>query len=70
MSATEGCVTKELKGLTLFEKYPSVWVILCIIAGILRVMLTVRLQAFTARTDNGRLIPEPREVAILPLSGN
>ena len=31
---TEACVTKEPKGLTLFEKYLSVWVILCILAGI------------------------------------
>ncbi|MBW1736849.1 MAG: ACR3 family arsenite efflux transporter [Deltaproteobacteria bacterium] len=32
--ATEASVTKELKGLSLFEKYLSVWVILCILAGI------------------------------------
>jgi ACR3 family arsenite transporter len=32
--ATEACVTKEPKGLSLFEKYLSVWVILCIVAGI------------------------------------
>ena len=33
--ATEACVTKEAKGLSLFEKYLSVWVILCILAGII-----------------------------------
>lgn len=33
--ATEACVTKEPKGLSLFEKYLSVWVILCILAGII-----------------------------------
>jgi ACR3 family arsenite transporter len=33
--ATEACVTKEPKGLSLFEKYLSVWVILCIVAGII-----------------------------------
>ncbi|MES0363166.1 MAG: ACR3 family arsenite efflux transporter [Desulfobacteria bacterium] len=33
--ATEACVTKEAKGLSLFEKYLYVWVILCIIAGII-----------------------------------
>ena len=33
--ATEACVTKEPKGLSFFEKYLSVWVILCILAGIL-----------------------------------
>jgi len=32
--ATEACVTKEPKGLSLFEKYLSVWVILCILCGI------------------------------------
>ncbi len=34
MTATEACITKEPKGLSLFEKYLSVWVILCIVAGI------------------------------------
>jgi ACR3 family arsenite transporter len=33
--ATEACVTKEPKGLSLFEKYLYVWVILCIVAGII-----------------------------------
>jgi ACR3 family arsenite transporter len=33
--ATEACVTKEPKGLSFFEKYLSVWVILCILVGIL-----------------------------------
>jgi arsenite transporter len=35
MSATEACITKEPKGLSLFEKYLSVWVILCIVGGII-----------------------------------
>jgi len=33
--ATEACVTKEPKGLSFFEKYLSVWVILCIVTGII-----------------------------------
>ena len=33
--AAEACVTKEPKGLSLFEKYLSIWVILCIVAGII-----------------------------------
>ncbi len=33
--ATEACITKEAKGLGFFEKYLTVWVILCILAGIL-----------------------------------
>jgi arsenite transporter len=32
--ATEACVTMEPKGLGFFERYLSVWVILCILAGI------------------------------------
>lgn len=32
--ATEACVTREPKGLGFFERYLSVWVILCILAGI------------------------------------
>jgi len=35
VSATEACITEEPKGLSLFEKYLSVWVILCIVAGII-----------------------------------
>ncbi len=33
--ATEACITKQPKGLSSFEKYLSVWVILCIVAGII-----------------------------------
>jgi ACR3 family arsenite transporter len=33
--ATQACVTKETKGLSFFEKYLSVWVILCILVGII-----------------------------------
>ncbi len=32
--ATEACITKDSKGLSLFEKYLSIWVILCIVAGV------------------------------------
>jgi ACR3 family arsenite transporter len=32
--AQETCITKEPKGLSFFEKYLSLWVILCILAGI------------------------------------
>ena len=32
---TEACITKEPKGLGFFERYLTIWVILCIIAGIL-----------------------------------
>jgi ACR3 family arsenite transporter len=35
MSATEACVTKEPKGLSLFEKYLTIWVILCVLTGII-----------------------------------
>jgi len=34
MVTTEACVTKEPKGLGAFERYLTVWVILCILAGI------------------------------------
>ncbi|HEV57033.1 MAG TPA: ACR3 family arsenite efflux transporter [Phycisphaerales bacterium] len=33
--ATEACITKKAKGLNVFEKYLTVWVVLCIAAGIL-----------------------------------
>ncbi len=32
--AEEACVTKQPKGLGVFEKYLTIWVILCIVAGI------------------------------------
>jgi len=32
--ATEACTTGKAKGLSLFEKYLSVWVILCVVGGI------------------------------------
>ena len=32
--ATEACVTRQPKGLSVFEKYLTVWVILCILGGI------------------------------------
>jgi ACR3 family arsenite transporter len=34
MTTTEACITKEPKGLGFFEKYLTVWVILCILVGI------------------------------------
>ena len=34
MATTEACITKESKGLGFFEKYLTVWVILCILLGI------------------------------------
>ena len=33
--ATKACVTKGPKGHSFFEKYLSIWVILCILAGII-----------------------------------
>lgn len=33
--AAEACLTKQPKGLSVFEKYLTVWVILCILAGII-----------------------------------
>jgi len=32
--ATETCIKKETKGLSVFEKYLTLWVVLCIVAGI------------------------------------
>jgi len=34
MATTEACITKEPKGLGFFERYLTVWVILCILIGI------------------------------------
>ena len=32
--ATEACVTKKAKGLSIFERYLTLWVLLCIVVGI------------------------------------
>ncbi|HAU37758.1 MAG TPA: arsenical-resistance protein, partial [Phycisphaerales bacterium] len=32
--ATEACVTRKAKGLSVFEKYLTIWVLLCIAGGI------------------------------------
>ncbi|HDY65996.1 MAG TPA: ACR3 family arsenite efflux transporter [Phycisphaerae bacterium] len=32
--ATEACITKKPKGLSVFEKYLTIWVVLCIVGGI------------------------------------
>jgi ACR3 family arsenite transporter len=32
--ATEACIDKQTKGLSIFEKYLTVWVVLCIVGGI------------------------------------
>jgi ACR3 family arsenite transporter len=33
--ATEACITKQPKGLSVFEKYLTLWVVLCIVGGII-----------------------------------
>jgi ACR3 family arsenite transporter len=47
--ATEACITKEPKGLSFFEKYLTVWVILCILAGILLGKLAPNVAKFLDR---------------------
>jgi ACR3 family arsenite transporter len=42
----KACITKEPKGLSLFERYLSVWVILCIAAGILLGKLAPKLATY------------------------
>ncbi len=50
--ATQACITKQPKGLSVFEKYLTVWVLLCIGAGI----LLGRLAPGVARTLDGLAI--------------
>jgi ACR3 family arsenite transporter len=42
----KACITKQPKGLSFFEKYLSLWVILCIIAGIALGKLTPKVAAY------------------------
>jgi ACR3 family arsenite transporter len=42
----KACITKESKGLSAFERYLSVWVILCILAGILLGKLAPKVATF------------------------
>ncbi len=45
----KACITKEPKGLSLFERYLSVWVILCIAAGILLGKLAPKVATYLDR---------------------
>jgi len=45
----KACITKEPKGLSLFERYLSVWVILCIVAGILLGKLAPKVATYLDR---------------------
>ena len=42
----KACITKQPKGLSAFERYLSVWVILCIVAGILLGKLAPKAATF------------------------
>lgn len=61
MSATEAGIAKEAKGLSLFEKYLSVWVILCIVAGI----ILGRLVPGAAQFLDGLAIYDDRRIKLL-----
>jgi len=43
---TEACVTKQAKGLSVFEKYLTLWVALCIVAGIVLGKIAPGVAAF------------------------
>ena len=42
----KACITKQTKGLSLFERYLTVWVILCIVAGIVMGKLAPKVATF------------------------
>jgi len=63
--ATEACVTKEAKGLSLFEKYLSVWVILCILAGI---VLGKVAPGFAKYLDGLAIYVEEAPVVSIPIA--
>jgi ACR3 family arsenite transporter len=63
--ATETSVTKEPKGLSLFEKYLSVWVILCILAGI---MLGRVAPGFAKYLDGLAIYVEEAPVVSIPIA--
>ncbi len=44
--AAEACITKQPKGLSLFEKYLTIWVVLCILAGIALGKVAPRVATF------------------------
>ncbi len=62
---TEACVTKEPKGLSLFEKYLSVWVILCILVGI---MLGKVAPGFAKYLDGLAIYVEEAPVVSIPIA--
>jgi len=42
----KACITKESKGLSAFERYLSLWVILCIVAGVVLGKLAPKAATF------------------------
>ncbi len=65
---TEECVTKEPKGLTFFEKYLTVWIVLCIVGGIILGKLApdvaTFLDSFAIYVENAPVVSIPIAVCL------
>ncbi len=66
--STEACVTKKAKGLGFFERYLSVWVLLCIAAGIVlgkvAPNLAKTLDGFSINVDGAPVVSIPIAVCL------
>jgi len=64
----EACITKQTKGLNVFEKYLTVWVFLCIVAGIvlgrLAPKLAVYLDGLAICVNNAPVVSIPIAVCL------
>jgi ACR3 family arsenite transporter len=66
--ATEACVTKKAKGLSVFERYLTVWVLLCIAGGIVLGKLApgfaTSLDAMAIRVDGAPVVSIPIAICL------
>ena len=67
----EACITKHPKGLSVFERYLTLWIILCIVAGIILGKVTGVILLAAAKTGATVLeIPVREAKKILTGNGN
>ena len=66
--AAEVCITKEPKGLSIFERYLTVWVVLCILAGIILGKVAPGLATFldglAIRVDQAPVVSIPIAICL------
>ena len=66
--ATESCIAKKAKGLSVFERYLTLWVLLCIAGGIVLGKVAPgfarSLDAMAVTVDNAPVVSIPIAIAL------